>query len=71
MGEMEKDRRKARRVLKLQRRVKYAGPGESPPDVFSLCVPRDVVERMSLEPGENFRFVALGNILAYERMGAD
>ncbi len=66
---MEKDERKHRRIFRLQRRVKYAGPGESPPDVFSLCVPRDVVEALGLEPGNPYRFHRLGGVLAFVPVG--
>ncbi len=62
--------RKSRRVLRLQRHVRYAGtrPGPSP-EVFSICVPRDIVEKMGLAQGDKYRFHALGGILTYEPMG--
>lgn len=61
---MEKGTRKHRRVFRIQWRNR---PGRPP--VMHLSVPRDEAERLGLRPGESFRFVALGNILAYERMG--
>ncbi len=68
---MKKDRRKARRVMKLQRRVKYAGTRAGPsPDVFSLCIPRDVIEALGLEPGDAYRFRRLGRVLAFVPVGA-
>ncbi len=67
---MKNDMRKFRRILRLQRRVKYAGPGESRPPTFSLSVPRDFVERMRLEPGDRFRVHEIGGVLAYEKVEA-
>ncbi len=69
---MKKDARKSRRIFRLQRIVKYAGtrPGPSP-EVFSLCIPRDVVESLRLRAGDTYRFHALGGILTYEPMGAE
>ncbi len=62
--------RKSRRVFRLQRHVRYAGTRPGPaPVVFSLSVPRDVVEAMHLRAGDVYRFHALGGILTYEPMG--
>ncbi len=66
---MEKGTRKHRRVLRLRRTVKYASPGEPSPGLFSLSVPRDVVEALGLEPGDRFRFRRLGNVLAFVPVG--
>ncbi len=67
---MENEMRKHRRILSLQRRVKYAGPGDGPsPSTFHLSVPRDVVEAMGLEAGDTYRFRRLGNVLAFVPVG--
>ncbi len=64
-----KGERKYRRILSLRKTVKYAGPGEPSPGIFSLCVPRDVVEALGLEAGAKFRFRRLGSVLAFVPVG--
>ncbi len=62
--------RKPRRSMRLQRIVKYMGTEPGPArEVFSLCVPRDVVRSLGLEAGAPYKFHRLGGVLAFVPVG--
>ncbi len=60
-----------RRVFRLQGRVPYMGAKPGPAhEIFSLSVPRDVVEAMGLAKGDRFRFRrGRGGRLEYKPIG--
>ncbi len=67
---MKQDGKKRRRILRLQGRVRYAGPEAGPsPVMFSLSVPRDIVRELGLSKGDKYHFHALGGVLTYEPVG--
>ncbi len=67
---MENTARKRRRVLSLQRIVKYSGPSPVR-EQFLLSVPRDIVRELGLSKGAKYHFHALGGVLTYEPMGPE
>ena len=71
MGKIKKATERPRRVFRLQGRVPYMGAKPGPaPVIFSLSVPRDVVEGMGLAKGDRFRFSrGRGGRLEYTPIG--
>lgn len=67
MGNTERPRR----VFRLQSRVPYMGARPGPaPRLWSLSVPKDVVEKMGLSKKARFRFsLGRGGRLVYEPIG--
>ncbi len=59
---MKNTTERPRRVLRLQRRSPDAS-------VFSLAVPKDIVRRLGMEPGDRFRVAVADGHLDYEPIG--
>ncbi len=68
---MNNQTERPRRIFRLQRRVPYTGTRPGPaPVVFSLSVPKDVVDELGLSKGDRFKFrIGRGGRLEYEAIG--